>query len=388
MVLPGEDSFVNRPRGPSDRWRLQSGQGIRVRMGGRVLVNFSSSDYLDLATDPRVSRAAARAAYQYGCGAGASPVFSGNLPPHRALERTLAAGESSVRVFDSTAAVCHTLLETLAGPGDSLFSDVSNNPGLRDACNLSGASVNRYRHGDLDRLEHLFRREGAAPRRRVIVTDALFSLSGDSAPLTEILGLAERFDTLVVLDESHALGVLGSRGRGLADLLPEQTPGQDRLIRLGSLGHAFAGQGAFVHGPRKLLRQLAVHPRLSVASCALAVPVAAAVRRAVQLAAEEPDRRQRALALGDRLRSSLLARGFSPGASRHQIVTVRVGDARVAVTLSRRLEVMGLLVPAICPPLVPPGTSRLRISLTAGHTDIEVDRFVDSLCEIWSALTV
>jgi 8-amino-7-oxononanoate synthase len=127
---------------------------------------------------------------------------------------------------------------------------------------------------------------------------------------------------------------------------------------------------------------------MAIAAGAVALPVAAAVRRAVEIADQEPGRRQRVLALGDRLRAALVSRGFSPGASRYQIVPIRVGDSRVAVTLARRLEVMGLLVPAICAPLVPPGSARLRISLTAGHADIEVDRLVECLCEIWSALTV
>lgn len=357
-------------------------------MAGRVFVSFSSNDYLDLATDPRPGRAAARAATRYGCGAAAPPLFTGNLPPHRALERTLAAVGGSARVFDSYSALCQTLLGELAGPGDSLYQDAQNGPALVDGCYLSAAFMNRYRHSDLGRLEYLLRRGGAAASRRVIVTDAVFSLSGDIAPLPELLGLAERFDTLVVLDESHAVGVLGEGGRGLADELPRHTPGQDRLIVIGSLGNAYGGQGGFARAPQKLLRQVCRHPRFSVASSAVALPVAASVRRAVEIADQEPGRRCRVLALADRLRSALLARGFSPGTSRSHIVPVRVGDSRVALTLSRRLEVMGLLVPAICPPLVPSGTARLRISLTAGHTDIDVDRLVDSLCEIWSALTV
>jgi 7-keto-8-aminopelargonate synthetase-like enzyme len=381
---------VSRRHGLSRRWRLQSGQGARVRMGGHVFVNFSSDDYLDLATDPRLARAAGRAARLYGCGAGASHLLTGYLPPHRALERALVdrEGAEAALVFESCFIASSVLIGTFAGRGDAVFCDAFNHSGLVDGCSLSGAPVNVYHHADLDHLESLLRHEGAEARRRVIVTETLFGTDGVQAPLTGIVELAERHNALIVADESHATGILGNHGRGLTDQLSALPTGRRRLLKLGSLGKAFGSQGAFVCGPRRLVTKLMNHPRLNASAGALAVPAAAAARRAVALCDEEPDRRRRVLALADRLRQLLQARGVPAGESSSQIVPVKVGDTFLARRLSQRLEVMSLLVPAICPPFVSAGAAFLRISLTAGHTDAEVDRLVDCVDEVRAALVV
>jgi 8-amino-7-oxononanoate synthase len=381
---------VGLPHGPGRRWPFQSGQGVRVRMGGRVLVNFSSDDYLDLATDPRLARAAASAARRYGCGTGASHVCAASLPPHRALERALAAREDCecAMVFESGLVANLALIGSLAGPGDVIFCDAFNSPGLIDCCYMSRASVCTYGHADVERLESLLRRDAPRARRRVIVTDTLFGMDGDVAPLAEILGLAERYNAVVVADETHASGVLGHGGRGLTDHLPHQTLWGLRLFKTSSFNRAFGSQGGFVCGPRSVLRGLIKHSRLVFASSALAVPATAAALTALSLADQEPDRRRRALAVADRLRGLLHSRGFPPSASCAQIVPVVVRSARVVAQLSHRLEAIGMLVPAIRPPLVARGTARLRISLTAGHTDAEVDRLVEALCEVRAALSV
>jgi 8-amino-7-oxononanoate synthase len=370
-------------------WRLQSGQGVRVRMGGRVFVNFASHDYLDLATDPRLARAAAAAAFRYGCGAGGASFQTGSLPPHRALERALAIreGSESAVVFESSLVASTVLIGALAGRRDAIFCDLFNSPDLLDSCYLSGASVTGYRHADLHDLEALLRADASRSRRRLIVTDTLFSDGGDLAPVAEILSLAERFDAFVVADESRATGVLGHRGRGVTDLVPETNSFRHRLYKIGSLSMAFGSQGGFVSGPRSLIRQIAKDHRLAT-SGSLFVPAAAAARRAIALADAEPDRRRRVLALAERLRWLLQSRGFTTGPASSQIVAVTVGSSRGTTRASQRLEVMGLLVPALCPPYVPQGTARLRISLTAGHTDVEIERLVESLGAIRSALFV
>jgi 8-amino-7-oxononanoate synthase len=362
------------------RRELESAQGARVRVRGRELVNFASNDYLALAADPRLARAAARAARRYGCGAGASPLVCGHLPSLRRLERDLAAweGTEAALVFASGFAANLAAVSTLAGRADAVFSDELNHASLIDGCRLSRARVFVYRHGDLDHLHDHLRREGPAARRRLIVTDTVFSMDGDLAPLAGLLDIAERHDALLLIDEAHATGVLGESGRGLTDLLP---PGHDSepLVKVGTLSKALGAQGGFVCGGRRLIDYLVNFARPYIFSTALAPPLAAAAREAVAVAIAEPERRRRVLALAEQLRTGLEALGQPANPSRCQIVPLIVGEAAAAVRLSERLAECGLLVPAIRPPSVPEGTARLRISLTAGHTEEDVRRLLAAL---------
>jgi 8-amino-7-oxononanoate synthase len=359
-------------------------------MGGRVFVSFASDDYLDLATDPRLARAAGRAALRYGCGGCASRHFSGDVPPHRALENALARREEceTALAFESILTANFVLISTLASRGDAVFCDAGNGAGLIDGCYLSGASVFFYRHTDLDRLESLLRNEGSRCRRRLIVTDSLFAMSGEFVPLSDIVLLAERNDALVVVDESHTSGVHGAKGRGITDDLPLGGALRNCVLKTSSLSKAFGSQGGYVCGSHPAIKEVAGNSRFAAASAELAVPAAAAARKALALAEQESDRRRRVLNLAERLRFQLQNNGFPVVASRSQIISLPVIRSQVAKRLSSRLEVMGLLVPAICPPFVPRGTPRLRISLTAGHTDADVDRLVESLNEVRAALVV
>jgi 8-amino-7-oxononanoate synthase len=363
------------------RRRLDSAQGARVRVGGRELVNFSSNDYLGLAADPRLARAAARAARRYGCGAGASPLVSGHLRPLRALERDLAAweGTEAALVFASGYAANLAAVTALAGRPDAVFSDEWNHASLIDGCRLSRARRFVYRHGDLDHLHDLLRREGPAARRRLIVTDTVFSMDGDLAPLAGLAELAARHDALLVIDEAHATGLLGDAGRGVTDLLPPGACDPDRVVKVGTLSKALGAQGGFVCGRRRLVEYLVNCARPYVFSTALAPPVAAAARQAVALVRAEPERRRRVLALAGALRDALRPLASPPGDARCQIVPVIVGEAAAAMRLSARLETEGLLVPAIRPPSVPEGTARLRISVTARHSEDDLRRLVSAL---------
>src|SRR5215470_18207674 len=235
-----DDLNERRRRGLYRRRRqLLSAQGAQVRLRGRTLVNFSSNDYLGLAADPRLARAAARAARRYGCGAGASPLVSGYLPPLRSLERALARWEQTeaVLVFPSGFAANLALVSTLAGREDAIFSDELNHASLIDGCRLSRARVHVFRHRDAGQLADLLHREGPHARRRLIVSDTVFSMDGDLAPLGDFYDLARRHDALLLLDEAHATGVLGERGRGLTDWLPPGTS-LERLIKVGTLSKA------------------------------------------------------------------------------------------------------------------------------------------------------
>lgn len=377
-----EDLRERRRRGLyRERRRLQSGQGARVRLDNQSYLNFSSNDYLDLAADPRLAAAASRAARRFGTGAGASPLVSGHLPPLRLLEQALARweGTEAALVFSSGFLANLAVLGALAGREDAIFSDAWNHASLIDGCRLARARAHIYRHADLNHLADLLRTEGGQARRRLIVSDSVFSMDGDLAPLAGLLDLAQRWDCLLVLDEAHATGVLGPQGRGVTDLLPMETPGRERLIKVGTLSKALAAQGGFVCGSRRLIRYLVNHARPYIFSTALAPPSAAAARRAIAVVEQEPERRRRLLALARGLGEQLRGLGFVVGGSCCQIVPVIVGESDAALRLSACLQERGILAPAIRPPSVPPGTARLRISLTAGHTEQDVGELLEAL---------
>jgi 8-amino-7-oxononanoate synthase len=378
MLIWMDDDLEERRRRGLYRVRrhLQSGQGARVCLRGRELINFSSNDYLALAPDARLARAAAAAARRYGCGAGASPLVSGYSPPLRALERALAdwEGTEAALVFSSGYAANLALISSLAGPADAVFSDAFNHASLIDGCRLSRATVYVYRHNDVDHLADLLHKKGRHARRRVIVSDTVFSMDGDVAPLAELVELAERFDCLLMIDEAHATGVLGERGRGVTDSLSTGSWSPERILKVGTLSKALGTQGGFVCGSRRLITWLVNQARPYIFSTALAPPIAAAARRAVAIVQQEPERRRHVLALAERLRRELRESGGNVGDSCCQIVPLIVGEAREAVMLSRRLEEQGLLISAIRPPSVPEGSPRLRLSVTAAHTEEDVMR--------------
>jgi 8-amino-7-oxononanoate synthase len=357
------------------RRKIDSGQGAHIQHRGRALVNFSSNDYLDLASDPRLAQAAARAARRYGTGAGASPLVSGHLHPLRRLERDLARWEGSeaTLVFSSGYTANLAVISALADRDSVIFSDELNHASLIDGCRLSRARTVVYRHADANHLAELLSVEKKA-KRRLIVTDTVFSMDGNFAPLAELFDLARRHDCLLVIDEAHATGVLGDNGRGLAVDLDAEF-----VVKIGTLSKALGAQGGFVAASRCLVSWLINHARPYIFSTALAPPSAAAATRAVAIVQSEPQRRSHVLALAEQLRQQLNDLGYPVTPSRCQIVPVMVGEPGTALELSRRLEKLGFLVPAIRPPSVPEGTSRLRISLTAGHSAEDIERLVEAL---------
>jgi 8-amino-7-oxononanoate synthase len=366
------------------RPRLESAQGVRVRLGGQEFVSFASNDYLNLAADPRLARAAARAAKRFGCGAGASPLVTGCLPQHRLLERDLARWErtEAALVFSSGFAANLATVSALASTGDAIFSDALNHASIIDGCRLSHAQVHVYDHADACHLDRLLRAEGNRARRRLIVTDTVFSMEGDFAPLAELIELAERYDCLLLLDEAHATGVFGEKGRGITELLSQRTDrNPQRTMKVGTLSKALGSQGGFVCGTRRQIAWLINQARPYIYSTALSPPVAAAARRALKIVEAEPGSRQRLLQMAARLREQLCGSGIDAGHSQSQIIPVVVGESYDALQVAARLKRSGLLVPAIRPPSVPQGTARLRVSLTAGHTDEDVSRLVAALQE-------
>ncbi len=362
------------------RRKPQFPQGPYLVVAGREYVNFSSNDYLGFAGIPPLARAAASAARKYGTGAGASPLVSGWSPPLRALESALARWEETeaALVLSSGYAANLAAVSALAGPEDAIFSDELNHASLIDGCRLARAVVHVYRHLDCDHLAKLLRREGRRARRRLIVTDTLFSMDGDLAPLADLIELAERFDALLLIDEAHATGTIGAQGRGATDLLPASAR-RERLIKVGTLSKALGSQGGFLCGSATLIDYLVNHARPYIFSTALAPPAAAAALRAVNLVREQPQRRALLAERADQLRARLRAASLDIGRSCTHIVPVLLGDPEAALLASERLQSAGMFVPAIRPPSVPAGAARLRISLCVGHTAADIDALVNAL---------
>src|SRR5262245_16310452 len=329
-----DDLAERSRRGLRRRRRLiRSAQSVRLQIGGRKLLNFSSNDYLHLAADRRLASAAARAARRFGTGAGASPLISGWSLPVQRLERELAEweGTEAALVFSSGYAANLAVVGSFADPDDALFSDEPDHASLIDGCRLSRAAVHVYRHANLDELEWLLCREGARARRRVIVSDSVFSMEGTLAPLAGLLELAETHDAILVLDEAHATGVLGEHGRGVTDLFPHTGRFDPRrLIKVGTLSKALGSQGGFVCGTALLRDWLINTARPYIFSTALAPPAAAVARRALQIVQQEPERRRHVQDLAALLRDQVGRLGYTTGGADAPIVPLLVGDAAAA----------------------------------------------------------
>jgi 8-amino-7-oxononanoate synthase len=370
-----DDELADRRRLGLYRVRrcVESAQGVRISYRGRTFLNFSSNDYLNLAADPRLARAAASAARRHGTGAGASPLVSGHLPPLRQLERDLARWQHAEKVLVCSSGYTANLaaISSLADAETVIFSDALNHASLIDGCRLSRGRVHIYRHADANHLDDLLKKESSS-RRKIIVSDTVFSMDGDFAPLPELCQLARRHDCLLVVDEAHATGIFGEAGQGLCQTLQGEID-PERLVKIGTLSKSLGSQGGFICGTKKLIAYLVNRARPYIFSTALAPSSAAAARRAVAIVEAEPDRRRHLLRLAGQLRKKL---GHEAGDVQSPIVPVIIGEARAATKLSNKLEAEGLLVPAIRPPSVPAGTSRLRISLTAGHTEADIEQLM------------
>jgi 8-amino-7-oxononanoate synthase len=356
-------------------------QGPLVQHRGASLVNFASNDYLGLAADPRLVAAAAEACRAEGVGRGAAPLVCGRANAHAELERRLAAfeGAEAALLFPSGFAANAGTIPALVDRGDAIFADAKNHASLIDGCRLARADTHVYPHRDIDELAALLRKHSGA-RRKLIVTDTLFSMDGDVAPLTEIGALSAEHGAMLLLDEAHATGVFGAQGRGLAEACDlERIVGPDALIRIGTLSKALGAAGGFVVGSRDLIQWLANRARSYVFSTAQPAATSAAALVALDVVTSEPWRRTQLLATAERVRSQLREQGWELGASASQIVPILVGSPARALELAAQLREAGYWVPAIRPPSVPPGESLLRLSLTAGHTPEMIDGLLAAL---------
>lgn len=359
------------------RRRIRQGpQGAVVVLDGRQVVNFGSNDYLGLAGDERL-KAAATAALEEGWGAGASPLVSGYSALHQKLETRLAEfeGAEGSLVFGSGFAANMGTMAALVGPGDGVYMDAKNHASLWDGARLSRADVRVYGHGDCGELERLLER-GGRYRRRLIVTDSLFSMDGDLAPLGELVELAYRYEAMLLVDEAHATGVFGAGGRGAAEHLGVE---KDIPVRIGTLSKALGSVGGFVVGSCRLIEWLVQRARPYLFSTAPPAAMAAAAMAALEIVQQEPSRRRSLLESAKYVRTELRRQGWRLGPSVSQIIPIIVGRAEMALELSAALADRGLFVPPIRPPAVPEGESCLRISLCASHSPGMIDALLEAL---------
>jgi 8-amino-7-oxononanoate synthase len=356
-------------------------QRSEIAIDGHRLVNFSANDYLGLAGDARLIEAAIRAAERDGWGAGASPLVTGRSQAHAELERRLAEfeGTEAVLVFTSGYAANVGTVAALVEKGDAIFADAKNHASLIDGCRLSRAEVHVYRHCDVGHLAELLG-ESARFRRRLIVTDSVFSMDGDLAPLAQLAELARRRDAMLMVDEAHATGVFGEHGRGVAEHLGVE----DGIhVKMGTLSKAIGSAGGFVAGRRSLIDWLANRARSYVFSTAFPPAIAGAAVRALEIVRDESRRRMELLDRAGALRESLKTQGWNLGRSESQIIPIYVGHPDRVVQLSQALRERGLFVPGIRPPSVPEGESLLRISLSYSHTPQMIEQLTSALGDCW-----
>ena len=357
---------------------LQSAQGPQVIVDGRTLNNFCSNDYLGLANHPALIAAAQAGAAQWGVGSGAAHLVCGHQAPHEAAEQALAAfvGKPAAMTFATGYLGNLAAVTGLVGREDAVFADKLNHASLNDACLLSRATFKRYAHNDLAQLAHLLATTPA--RRKLIVTDAVFSMDGDQAPLAGLLALAEAHDAWLFIDDAHGFGVLGN-GHGA---MAEAGLVSPRLIYLATLGKAAGTAGAFVAAEQVVIEYLINHARPYIYTTAAPALLAEATRASLALIANEPGRRVQLQANIAALRHRLLAGGVALMPSSTPIQPVLMPSSAAALALSQQLRERGHWVAAIRPPTVP--SPRLRITLQATHSPQAIQQLADDLLDLIS----
>ena len=341
------------------------GPGAAAEREGRGLVSFSCNDYLGLAHDPRVIAAASEALARYGAGAGASRLVTGNSPPLAALEARLARhkGKQAALVFGSGYLANLGIAPALVGPGDLILIDELGHSCLFAGAKMSGAQVVRFAHNDVGQLRAALAAHRGAARRALILTERVFSMDGDRAPLPEILSLAEDYDAWTLVDDAHGLGVV--------------EPGLRAPLEMGTLSKTLGSYGGYLCASRPVIDLLTSRARSLVYTTGLPPASAAAALRALEIVEAEPERAARPLALARRFTARLgLPEAESP------IVPVLVGEAEAALAVSAALETRGFLVVAIRPPTVAPGTARLRVAFSAVHDEGQVDALAEAVAEL------
>ena len=363
------------------RRTVDSACGTRLTVDGRDMLAFCSNDYLGLANHPQIVAALCEGARRWGAGSGAAHAVSGHQRPHQHLEQALASFIDLPRaLLFSTGYMANLgIVPTLVGRGDAIFADRLNHASLIDAAIASGAEHKRYAHGDGAALRGLL--EASTAQRKLILTDAVFSMDGDMAPLAELFALAETHDAWLMVDDAHGFGVLGAHGSG--SLSHFNLPGSKRVIYMGTLGKAAGVAGAFVAGADHVIEWLQQKSRTAIFTTAHPPAISCALLKSLELIAAGDELRkvlnQRIVQLRNALAPLAAQRGWHLGASQTAIQPLIVGSNQAALDLSVALEQADIWVPAIRPPTVAQGRARLRITLSAAHSAADVAALVTAL---------
>ncbi|MEI7948794.1 MAG: 8-amino-7-oxononanoate synthase [Gammaproteobacteria bacterium] len=368
------------------RRQLQSPQQVAVMIDGKCLLSFCSNDYLGLANHPDVIAAFKRGLDDYGAGSGASHLVTGHSAAHSALEEELAAftGRSRALLFGSGYMANVGVLATLLNDKDQVFQDKLNHASLLDGGLFSGANFRRYPHKDMKRLDTMMENAGAEGLR-MIVSDGVFSMDGDMAPLGQLLDIADRHRAVTMIDDAHGFGCLGKNGGGLLEVAEESGAiiNETRLpVLMATLGKAVGTAGAFVAGSDALIETLIQFCRPYIYTTAMPAAVAVATRQSLQLVKNEGWRRELLRTHVQRFRKGAAELKLPLLDSPTQIQAVMLGTPERALAASAALEQKGILVTAIRPPTVPPGTSRLRLTFSAAHSEQQVDQLLSALAEL------
>ena len=351
---------------------VESASGTETILEGRPVLLMASNNYLGLATHPALKRAAIQATERFGVGAGAARLVSGTLPPHEELETALAKfkGTEAALVFGSGYLANLGVIPALIGTGGLILADRLCHASLIDGCRLSGAGFRVYRHNDVAHLKSLLAKR-PSKRDTVIVTEGVFSMDGDLAPLPELIELADRYGARLFVDDAHGIGVMGVQGRGTI----EHFGLDDRIpFHMGTLGKALGTSGAYVAGPAGLIQYLINTARTFLFATAPPPATAAATVAALRVLQAEPDRRTRLWNNRNYLHAGLKDLGFRLTGSASPILPIVIGNAQKTVAMADRLLELGIYAPAIRPPTVPKETSRIRVTVTSEHSRAQLDR--------------
>lgn len=354
--------------------------GTHTIIDNKEVLLLCSNDYLGLANHPDIKSAAIVATEKYGTGAGAARLVSGTMPPHIELERRIRDFKQApaALLFNSGYMANTGAIPALIGRTGEIFSDKLNHASIIDGCVLSRAKLSRYKHCDLESLEKAL--EGSNRKEKLIITDAVFSMDGDIAPIKEIIELAEEYDALVYIDDAHGTGVLGTSGRGtLEELNVEYNP---RIIEMATFGKAFGSFGAFITASEDIVDLLKNKARTFIFATALPPAVCAANIRAIDIVEGDTKRRARLRANARLVREKLKQAGLDTLSSSTHIIPILIGDAVQTVEISKRLLSKGIFIQAIRPPTVADGTARLRMTVSSEHTEEELLMAVSKIAEV------
>ena len=356
-----------------------SPQGIKLDIDGKAVVNFCSNDYLGLANHPDVVNAFKAAVDQYGVGSGSAHLICGHSAAHHALEEELAefTGRDRALLFSTGYMANLGVISALVGRGDAVFEDRLNHASLLDGGLLSGARFKRYAHGDLGNLEDKL---AQASGNKLIVSDGVFSMDGDVAPLDKLALAAKNHQAWLMVDDAHGLGVIGAQGGGVLEHYGLTQ--QDVPVLMGTLGKGIGTFGAFVAGSEDLIETLIQKARTYIYTTALPASVAEATRASLKIVSAESWRRDKLINLTERFRLGAAQLGLTLMDSSSAIQPVLIGDSQKAVDISNTLMEAGFLVSAIRPPTVMQGSARLRVTFSALHEPLHVDQLLDALQQI------